>query len=63
MLILGGVDGQKNWCVVNNHVIHMALHRAKQMMCLVRDVNCLVEVHVLLFACVRVGICDHTVDC
>jgi len=43
MRLVSGFDRQKFWRLVNDHVIHAALHRAKQVMVKVRDVDSLVD--------------------
>ena len=62
MRILGGVNGQKFWDVVDDHVIHTALHRAKQMMCQMRDMYRLVNNKVIALSRYRMGVCDHTAN-
>ena len=43
MRLVSGVRHQKFWCVVNGHVIHAALHRAKQVVIKMWYVNSLVD--------------------
>ena len=62
MRILGGVNGQELWGVVDDHVIHTALHWAKQMMCQIRNLYCLVNNQVIALPSDGVGICNHTAD-
>ena len=42
MHLVSGVRQQKFWCVINGHVIHAALHGAKQVVIKMRYVNGLV---------------------
>ena len=42
MRLVSGVKHQKLWCVINGHVIHAALHGAKQVVIKMRYVNGLV---------------------
>jgi hypothetical protein len=43
MHLVSGVSRQKFWQVVNGHVIHTTLHRAKKVMAKVWDVDGLVD--------------------
>ena len=43
MRLVSGVRCQKFWQVVNDHVIHATLHRAKQVMVKVWNVDCLMN--------------------
>ena len=43
MRLVSGVWCQKFWQVVNDHVIHATLHRAKKVVVKVWDVDCLVN--------------------
>jgi hypothetical protein len=42
MRLVSGVRHQKLWCVINGHVIHAALHGAKQVVIKMRYMNGLV---------------------
>jgi hypothetical protein len=63
MRILSGVNGQKFRDIVDGHVIHTALHRAKQMVQQVWNMNCLVDDQVELLAADWVGIFYHAANC
>jgi hypothetical protein len=39
MRLVSGVIHQKIWCFINGHVIHAELHRAKQVVVKVQDMN------------------------
>jgi len=43
MRFVSGVGNHEFWCLANNHVIHTALHRAKQVMVEVGYVDCLMQ--------------------
>ena len=43
MRLVSGVRHQKFWCVINGHVIHAALHGAKQVVIKMWYVNSLVD--------------------
>jgi len=43
MRLVSGVRCQKFWQVVNDHVIHATLHRAKSVVVKVWNVNCLMN--------------------
>jgi hypothetical protein len=55
MHILSGVNGQKFRDIIDGHVIHTALHGAKQMVRQVWDMDCLVDDQVKLLATDGVG--------
>ncbi len=59
MHILGGTNGQKFGDVIVNHVIHTALHGAKQMMCQMWDVYHLVNNQVEILSSCWVSICNN----
>ena len=63
MRILSGVIGQKFRDVVDDHVIHTALHGAKQMMRKVWDVDRLVDNQVEPLAAGGVGKFHHSAYC
>ncbi len=63
MHILSGVNSQKFRDVIDGHVIHTALHRTKQMVRQVCDVNRLENDQVKLLAADRVGIFNHSANC
>jgi hypothetical protein len=43
MCVVSGVARQKFRCIVDSHVINLTLHRAKEVVVKVRDVNGLVN--------------------
>ena len=59
MRLVSGFDRQKFWRLVNDHVIHATLHRAKQVMVEVRDVDGLVQHQVERPPSLRVSVSNH----
>ncbi len=59
MCLVSGVRCQKLWQVVNDHVIHATLHRAKQVVVKVWNVDCLMNDQVECPPRSRVIISNH----